>query len=159
MQISGVKPDSGTMASLLPAVTNTSIENVMVVNDMFVNHKESLVSWNVMIAVYVNNSMPTKAIDIYLQMEFSKMEPDAITLASQQDLLGNRYSCCVVYMAPSWRSNEGISVLTVVASCYRGGYHVEDAFANIIKVFKAPKNAVKFQAEVRRKNTMCTLPV
>ncbi|WOG88215.1 hypothetical protein DCAR_0207449 [Daucus carota subsp. sativus] len=82
MQISGVKPDSGTMASLLPAVTNTSIENVMVVNDMFVNHKESLVSWNVMIAVYVNNSMPTKAIDIYLQMEFSKMEPDAITLAS-----------------------------------------------------------------------------
>ena len=62
-------------------------------------------------------------------------------------------------MVRSWRSNEGIGVFTVVASCYRGGYHVEDAFANIIKVFKAPENAVKFQAEVCRKNTMCTLPV
>lgn len=82
MQISGVKPDSGTMASLLPAVTNTSVENVMVVNEMFVNHKESLVSWNVMIAVYVNNSMPAKAIDVYLEMESSGMKPDAITLAS-----------------------------------------------------------------------------
>lgn len=82
MQTSGVKPDAGTMASLLPAVTNTSVQNVMVVNDMFVKYKESLVSWNVMIAVYVNNSMPAKAIDIYLQMESSGMEPDAITFAS-----------------------------------------------------------------------------
>lgn len=56
MQTFGVEPDSGTMASILPAVTNTSRNNVKAVNDMFINHaNESLVSWNVMIAVYVNS--------------------------------------------------------------------------------------------------------
>ncbi|KAL2334829.1 hypothetical protein Fmac_016042 [Flemingia macrophylla] len=77
------KPDAGTMASLLPAVTNTSLENVLYVEEMFVKlEKKSLVSWNVMITVYMKNSMPEKAIDLYLQMEKYEVEPDAITCAS-----------------------------------------------------------------------------
>lgn len=44
------------------------------------NHtNESSVSWNVMIAVYVNNSMPAK---LYLRMETCRMKPDAITFSS-----------------------------------------------------------------------------
>ncbi|XP_061375172.1 putative pentatricopeptide repeat-containing protein At3g49142 [Gastrolobium bilobum] len=77
------KPDAGTMASLLPAVTNTSSENVLYVEEIFVNlEKKSLVSWNVMITVYMKNSMPVKAVDLYLQMEKCGLEPDAITCAS-----------------------------------------------------------------------------
>lgn len=82
MQSFNVKPNAGTMASLLPAVSNTSSENVMFVKDVFTNSRESLVSWNVMIAVYVNNSMPAEAVEIYLQMESSGIDPDAITISS-----------------------------------------------------------------------------
>ncbi|XP_057446134.1 putative pentatricopeptide repeat-containing protein At3g49142 [Lotus japonicus] len=79
----GQKPDAGTMASLMPAVTNTSSDNVLYVKDIFINlEKKSLVSWNVMITVYMKNSMPGNAIDLYLQMEKSEVEPDAITCAS-----------------------------------------------------------------------------
>ncbi|KAK2654034.1 hypothetical protein Ddye_013890 [Dipteronia dyeriana] len=78
-----LKPDAGTMASLLPAVTNTSTENVSYVKEMFSNlAKRNLVSWNVMIAVYVNSSMPTKAVDLYSQMDVQGIEPDAISVAS-----------------------------------------------------------------------------
>ncbi|XP_027924834.1 putative pentatricopeptide repeat-containing protein At3g49142 [Vigna unguiculata] len=77
------KPDAGTMASLLPAVTDTSSENISYVKQMFVNlEKKNLVSWNVMITVYMKNSMPEKAVDLYLQMEKCEVEPDAITCAS-----------------------------------------------------------------------------
>lgn len=78
-----LKPDAGTMASLLPAVTNTSSDNVSYIKEMFNNlvHK-NLVAWNVMIAVYVNNSMPGKAVDLFLHMERSEIEPDAVTIAS-----------------------------------------------------------------------------
>ncbi|KAL3591049.1 hypothetical protein D5086_009689 [Populus alba] len=73
-----LKPDAGTMGSLLPAVTNTSCDNVLYVKDMFVKLKEkSLISWNVMIAVYVNNAMPNEAVDLYLQMQVHGVEPDA----------------------------------------------------------------------------------
>lgn len=79
----GQKPDGGTMASLMPAVTNTSPDNVLYVEEIFANlEKKSLVSWNVMITVYMKNSIPEKAVDLYLQMEKGGMEPDAITCAS-----------------------------------------------------------------------------
>lgn len=79
----GQKPDGGTMASLMPAVTNTSPDNVLYVEEIFANlEKKSLVSWNVMITVYMKNSIPQKAVDLYLQMEKGGMEPDAITCAS-----------------------------------------------------------------------------
>ncbi|XP_027358996.1 putative pentatricopeptide repeat-containing protein At3g49142 [Abrus precatorius] len=77
------KPDAGTMATLMPAVTNTSPDNVLYVKDMFMNlEKKSLVSWNVMITVYMKNSMPGEAVELYLQMEKGEVEPDAITCAS-----------------------------------------------------------------------------
>jgi pentatricopeptide repeat protein len=83
MEDLGQKPDGGTMASLMPAVANTSSENVLCVEKIFVNLEwKNLISWNVMIRVYMKNSMPTKAVDLYLQMEKSGVEPDAITCAS-----------------------------------------------------------------------------
>ncbi|KAK9154890.1 hypothetical protein Sjap_002370 [Stephania japonica] len=83
MELLRIKPDEGTMASLSPAISNTSADNVSFVMEMFDKmHKKSLVSWNVMIAVYVNNSMPNKAVELFSQMETNGIEPDAITLAS-----------------------------------------------------------------------------
>ncbi|KAI5656218.1 hypothetical protein M9H77_25011 [Catharanthus roseus] len=83
MKSSGIKPDAGTMASLLPAVTNTSAENVGFINDMFMNmERKELVPWNVMMAVYVNNSMPNKAVELYSNMEACGIEADPITIAS-----------------------------------------------------------------------------
>lgn len=78
-----LSPDAGTMASLMPAVTNTSCENILYVEEMFKKlERRTLVSWNVMIAIYANNSMPTKAVDLFLQMEKECVEPDCITVAS-----------------------------------------------------------------------------
>lgn len=75
--------DAGTMASLLPVVCYTSLENVQYIHNMFERMaRKSLVSWNVMIAVYVNNSMPNEAISLFLQMEECGMKPDAVTIAS-----------------------------------------------------------------------------
>ena len=83
MELMGLKPDAGTMASLLPAVTNTSLDNVSLVKEMFMKLADkSLVSWNVMIAVYVNNAMPAEAVAIFSQMEAHGVEPDAISIAS-----------------------------------------------------------------------------
>ncbi|XP_027161586.1 putative pentatricopeptide repeat-containing protein At3g49142 [Coffea eugenioides] len=83
MQTFGLNPDAGTLASLLPAVTNTSSENVAFVEDMFMKvRRDELVPWNVMIAIYVNNSMPNKAVELYMEMEESGIEPDAITISS-----------------------------------------------------------------------------
>ncbi|XP_038886745.1 putative pentatricopeptide repeat-containing protein At3g49142 [Benincasa hispida] len=75
--------NAGTMASLLPAVCYTSSENVQYIHNMFERMaRKSLVSWNVMIAIYVNNSMPNEAVSLFLQMEGCGMKPDAITIAS-----------------------------------------------------------------------------
>ncbi|GLT76925.1 hypothetical protein SLA2020_485580 [Shorea laevis] len=83
LELSGLKPDAGTMASLSLAVTNISLDNVLYVKEMFLRlAKKSLVSWNVMIAVYVKNSMSAEAIDLYSQMEAQGMEPDSITIAT-----------------------------------------------------------------------------
>ncbi|RAL46372.1 hypothetical protein DM860_015365 [Cuscuta australis] len=83
MNVLGLKPDAGTMASILPAVTNTCIENVAFVRSMFLDmDKKDLVPWNVMMSVYVKNSMPKAAIEIYLQLEASSIEPDALTFAT-----------------------------------------------------------------------------
>ncbi|KAK1575604.1 hypothetical protein Q3G72_006859 [Acer saccharum] len=82
MESLGLKPDTGTMASLLPAVTNTSFENVSYVKEMFSKlDKKNLVSWNVMIAAYVNSAMPTEAVDLYSQMDMQGIEPDAISFS------------------------------------------------------------------------------
>lgn len=83
MNFLGLKLDAGTMASLLPAVTNTCMENVAFVKNMFLDmDKKDLVPWNVMMAVYVKNSMPKEAVEIYLQMEACSIEPDAISFAT-----------------------------------------------------------------------------
>ncbi|CAH8295262.1 unnamed protein product [Eruca vesicaria subsp. sativa] len=76
-----VSHDAGTMASLLPAVTNTTVDNVTFVETMFSkmgNNKKSLVSWNVMIGVYMKNAMPVEAMELYSRM----MEPDAVSITS-----------------------------------------------------------------------------
>nr|XP_043611257.1 putative pentatricopeptide repeat-containing protein At3g49142 [Erigeron canadensis] len=80
----GLRPNAGTMASLSPAVTSsTFVENVVLMKEMFVKYtRESLVSWNVMIAVYVSNSMPKDAVNLYLEMESYGVESDSITVAS-----------------------------------------------------------------------------
>ncbi|XP_048496850.1 putative pentatricopeptide repeat-containing protein At3g49142 [Beta vulgaris subsp. vulgaris] len=83
MELMKLNADAGTMASLLPAVSNTSSDNVVFVEEMFEKMaKKSLVSWNVMIAVYVKNSMAAEAIDLYSQMEASGIEPDGVTFTS-----------------------------------------------------------------------------
>ncbi|XP_057469168.1 putative pentatricopeptide repeat-containing protein At3g49142 [Actinidia eriantha] len=83
MESLSVKPNAGTMASLLPAVTNTSADNVSYVKELFMKlDNDSVVSWNVMIAVYVNNSLPALAVELYLEMEARGIEPDAISIAS-----------------------------------------------------------------------------
>ncbi|XP_074291607.1 putative pentatricopeptide repeat-containing protein At3g49142 [Silene latifolia] len=83
MELIKLKPDAGTMASLMPAVTDTSYENVMFVKKMFESlDTKSLVSWNVMIAVYVKNSMASEAIDLYAQMEANGLKPDGVTITS-----------------------------------------------------------------------------
>ena len=70
MEALRLKPDAGTIASLLPAVTNTSSNNVSYVKEIFMKlPKKSVVSWNVIIAVYVNNSMNGEAVNLYIQME------------------------------------------------------------------------------------------
>ncbi|CAH8267962.1 unnamed protein product [Arabidopsis lyrata] len=78
-----ISHDAGTMASLLPAVSNTTTENVMYVKDMFFKMgKKSLVSWNVMIGVYMKNAMPVEAVELYSGMEADGFEPDAVSITS-----------------------------------------------------------------------------
>ncbi|KAL5996750.1 putative pentatricopeptide repeat-containing protein [Asimina triloba] len=83
MDLGKVKPDAGTMASILPALTSTGTANIVFMRKIFDNmaHK-GLVSWNAMIAIYVNNSMAAEAMQLFLQMEAEKVDPDAVTLAS-----------------------------------------------------------------------------
>ena len=55
MELLKIKPDAGTMSSLLPAVTSTCSDNILYVKEMFWKlARKSLVSWNVIIAVFVN---------------------------------------------------------------------------------------------------------
>ncbi|CAM8896514.1 unnamed protein product [Rhodiola kirilowii] len=83
MEMVRMQPDAGTLASLLPAATNTTSDNVLYIKRIFSKLlNKSLVSWNVMIGLYVNNSMPAEAIDHFLQMETYGVEPDAVTFAS-----------------------------------------------------------------------------
>ncbi|KAL5727189.1 putative pentatricopeptide repeat-containing protein [Ranunculus cassubicifolius] len=83
MELQSVKSDAGTMASLSPAITNTSAANVQFVRDMFSKMPvKGLVSWNVMIAVYVNNSLSAEAVELYTEMQAQGVEPDSVTLAS-----------------------------------------------------------------------------
>nr|POE71649.1 putative pentatricopeptide repeat-containing protein [Quercus suber] len=112
MEALRLKPDAGTMASLLPAVTNTTSNNVSYVKEIFMKlAKKSVVSWNVMIAVYVNNSMPAEAVAGYVQnarfddslevckeMEALRLKPDAGTIASLLPAVTNTSSNNVSYV-------------------------------------------------------------
>ncbi|KAI9185694.1 hypothetical protein LWI28_009787 [Acer negundo] len=90
-----LKLDAVTMASLLSVVNNTSLENVSYVKKIFSNlAKKNLVSWNVMIDVYVNSSMPIEAVDLYSQMDMQGIEPDAIFVASVFPLVEIFQLCC-----------------------------------------------------------------
>ncbi|KAJ8898636.1 hypothetical protein K2173_004620 [Erythroxylum novogranatense] len=83
MEALKLQPDASTMASLLPAVTNTSSENILYIKGLFVElRKKDLISWNVMITVYVKNAMPNEAVELYKQMEFHGVEPNAVTITS-----------------------------------------------------------------------------
>ncbi|XVF12602.1 hypothetical protein REPUB_Repub08aG0133100 [Reevesia pubescens] len=83
MELFRIKPDARTMSSLLPAVTNTCSDNILYVKEMFWKlARKSLVSWNVMVAVFVNNSLSSEAVDLYSQMEAYGIEPDSFTIAS-----------------------------------------------------------------------------
>ncbi|XP_058094382.1 putative pentatricopeptide repeat-containing protein At3g49142 [Magnolia sinica] len=83
MESNRLKPDAGTMASILPAVTDTEFVNVLFMRKMFDEMAcKGLVPWNAMIAIYVNNSMVAEAVQLFLQMEAEQVEPDAVTLAS-----------------------------------------------------------------------------
>ncbi|XP_065868761.1 putative pentatricopeptide repeat-containing protein At3g49142 [Euphorbia lathyris] len=83
MEASNLKPNACTMASLLPAVTNTSSANVLYVTEMFHNLTDKcVIAWNVMIAVYVNNAMCKEAVDLYLEMEANGIEPNEVSIAS-----------------------------------------------------------------------------
>ncbi|KAI9185935.1 hypothetical protein LWI28_012150 [Acer negundo] len=78
-----LKPDIGTMASVLLAMNNTSSESVSYVKEIFLNlAKKNLVSWNVMIADNVNSLMPVEAVDLYSQMDVQGIKSDAIFVAS-----------------------------------------------------------------------------
>ncbi|KAJ8512140.1 hypothetical protein OPV22_002574 [Ensete ventricosum] len=77
------KPDAGTMASILPAMSNTNQTDIHLVRKMFDEMgKKDLVSWNAMIAIYANNSMSAEAVELFSRMEMAGFEPDAVTLAS-----------------------------------------------------------------------------
>ncbi|KAE8717467.1 putative pentatricopeptide repeat-containing protein [Hibiscus syriacus] len=83
MKLLGIKPDAGTMSSLLPAVTNTSSDNISFVKEMFSKlARKSVVPWNVMISIFVNNSLSSEAVDLFSQMEAYGIEPDSFTIAS-----------------------------------------------------------------------------
>ncbi|TYH55043.1 hypothetical protein ES332_D09G212100v1 [Gossypium tomentosum] len=83
MELLRIQPDAGTMSSLLPAVTNTSSDNILYVKEMFWKlAKKSVVSWNVMISVFVNNSLSSEAADLYSRMEAYGIKPDSFTIAS-----------------------------------------------------------------------------
>ncbi|WOL09674.1 hypothetical protein Cni_G18427 [Canna indica] len=76
-------PDAGTIASIMPAMSNTKKTNINLIRKMFdeMNNKD-LVSWNAMIAIYANNSMSAEAVELFLRSEMEGVEPDAVTLSS-----------------------------------------------------------------------------
>ncbi|CAL9124566.1 unnamed protein product [Musa textilis] len=77
------QPDAGTMASILPAMSNANRTDIHLVRKMFDEMgKKDLVSWNAMIATYANNSMSAEAVELFSGMEMAGVEPDAVTLAS-----------------------------------------------------------------------------
>ncbi|KAJ3682462.1 hypothetical protein LUZ60_015035 [Juncus effusus] len=78
------KPDSATMASVLPAMTKALDRDIRFVRQVFDEMpKRELICWNAMIAIYSNNEMAKEAIELFLKMEReTELEPDAVTLAS-----------------------------------------------------------------------------
>ncbi|CAN6478495.1 unnamed protein product [Victoria cruziana] len=83
MGLRNVKPDAGTMASVLPALTHAKPEGIQLVREMFDRMAyKRLISWNAMIAIYVNNGMASDALELLSKMEEEGVLPDAVTLAT-----------------------------------------------------------------------------
>ncbi|XP_031492323.1 putative pentatricopeptide repeat-containing protein At3g49142 [Nymphaea colorata] len=83
MGMQKVKPDAGTMASILPALTHAKSDGIQLVREMFDRMTcKGLISWNAMIAVYVNNGMASDALELFSKMEDEGALPDAVTLAT-----------------------------------------------------------------------------
>ncbi|KAE8698176.1 putative pentatricopeptide repeat-containing protein [Hibiscus syriacus] len=61
----------------------TSSDQHFLVKEIFLKlARKSVVSWNVMISIFVNNSLSSEAVDLYSQMEAYGIEPDSFTIAS-----------------------------------------------------------------------------
>ncbi|CAK7355516.1 unnamed protein product [Dovyalis caffra] len=124
-EIEGVKlkTDAGTMGNLLPAVTNTSCDNVLYVMETLMKLKEkSLISWNVMIAVYVKNALPNEAVDLYFQIEGHGVEPDAVSISSVHPACGDLSAM----MRNSGLIPDWIAFVSVLAACSHAGLVDED---------------------------------
>ncbi|PKA53994.1 Putative pentatricopeptide repeat-containing protein [Apostasia shenzhenica] len=75
--------DAGTMASILPAMSNAKQADIELTRAVFDEIRgRNLISWNAMIAVYANNSLPSEALNLFIKMEKEEIEPDVVTLAS-----------------------------------------------------------------------------
>ncbi|KAI4348040.1 hypothetical protein L6164_008802 [Bauhinia variegata] len=101
------KPDAGTMASLLPAVNNTSSDNVSYINEMFmILDKKSLVSWNVMITVMIYAPVeiigPLKRLKFSLSTSKRKVKlMEVIKGVTQVDVEGKAIKVIIGYVEPS----------------------------------------------------------
>ncbi|KAL6648481.1 hypothetical protein ACP70R_012705 [Stipagrostis hirtigluma subsp. patula] len=77
------RPDSGTMASILPAMGKAKAEDIAFVRTVFDEMQfKGLISWNAMLAIYANNGFHVKAVELFVRMEKAGVEPDEVTLAT-----------------------------------------------------------------------------
>ncbi|KAL6867518.1 hypothetical protein ACP4OV_015542 [Aristida adscensionis] len=77
------RPDSGTLASILPAMAHAKAEDISFVRKVFDEMQfKGLISWNAMLAIYANNGFHVKAVELFVRMEKDGVEPDAVTLAT-----------------------------------------------------------------------------
>lgn len=80
-----MKPDDGTMASVLPAmIKNDRNGNIDLIRRMFDEMPDKgLISWNAMIAICVGNGLAAEAVELFTKMMVSdKIKPDVVTIAS-----------------------------------------------------------------------------
>ncbi|CAJ2643700.1 unnamed protein product [Trifolium pratense] len=124
MEDLGQKPDGGTIASLMPAVANTLSENVLCVEKIFVNLEwKNLISWNVMIRVYLKNSMPTKAVDlVFDRMKFRDVA-SWTSLISAYGMTGKGCNAVALFteMLNSGQIPDSIAFVAILSACSHSG--------------------------------------